>query len=107
MPPFSDSTPERVFANILSGDLEFPEGEESLSAEAEEAVRALLVKDPQRRAGLKEIQQNFSFFSGVDWPGILEQEAPFVPQPEDEADTGYFDARNNMLQLKVSQVVDL
>ena len=28
---------------------------------------------------------------------------PFVPQPRDETDTAYFDARNNMQEWKVSQ----
>ncbi len=49
-------------------------------------------------------QDDLSFFSSVSWPDLLEQEAPFVPQPEDVTDTGYFDARNNLLHLRVSQV---
>ncbi len=48
--------------------------------------------------------QTMPFFSKVDWSNLSESEAPFIPQPDDETDTGYFDARNNMLQLKVSQV---
>jgi serine/threonine protein kinase len=105
VPPFSDQTPEAVFRNILALDLEFPDGpEEALSAEAESAIRALLVRDPEARpAGLVEVQQ-LEFFAGVDWAGILEEEAPFLPQPSDETDTGYFDARNNLLDLKVSQI---
>ena len=43
----------------------------------------------------------------MDWTNLLDKDAPFVPQPDDETDTGYFDARNNMLHLKVSQVIDL
>ncbi len=38
---------------------------------------------------------------------MLDQEAPFVPQPDDDTDTGYFDARNNLLHLRVSQVEKL
>ncbi len=56
VPPFSDETPELVFSNILALNLEFPEGEESLSAEAEGAVRALLRLEQQERAGLQQIQ---------------------------------------------------
>ncbi len=46
----------QVFANILNLNLEFPEGEESLSSEAEGSVRALLCLDQEKRAGLREIQ---------------------------------------------------
>ena len=50
VPPFSDETPELVFKNILSLNLEFPEDEEALSDGAVEAVRALLTLEPEKRA---------------------------------------------------------
>ena len=106
IPPFTDETPELVFENILSGRLEWPEGEESLSESSMAAIKALLVRDPARRIkldGLKELK----LFHGFNWNNLLEQDAPFIPEPDDETDTGYFDARNNMLHLKVSQVADL
>ena len=71
-----------------------------------DAVGALLAQDPDKWIkldGLKELD----LFRGLNWTNLLEQDAPFVPEPEDDTDTGYFDARNNMLQLKVSQVADL
>ena len=43
--------------------------------------------------------------SNEDWfASLLDTDpAPFVPQPHDETDTAYFDARNNMQEWKVSQ----
>ena len=32
----------------------------------------------------------FGFFSGVDWAGILQSAAPFVPNPDNATDTSYF-----------------
>lgn len=105
VPPFMDDTPEAVFDNILNMEPEFPEGDESLSDGAMAAIRSLLDKDPKKRSGFAQIRNgDLELFRDVDWANLLEQDAPFMPQPDDEMDTGYFDARNNMLNLKVSQV---
>ena len=46
------------------------------------------------------------FFLNIDWHRLLEQEAPFVPQPDDELDTGYFEARNLQQNWNISQIID-
>ena len=33
-------------------------------------------------------------FEGLDWDSLLDMEAPFVPNPDDEMDTTYFDGEN-------------
>jgi len=106
VPPFSDETPEAVFDNILALRLEWPseeDGDEPLSEDAVEAVLALLALDPGSRTdlgGLKDLR----LFSDVDWAGLPEADiTPFVPQPLDETDTGYFEMRNNLQHWKVSQ----
>lgn len=86
--------------------MEFPEGDEALSEPAVQAVRALLTLDPEQRANFQTMQDTLPFFGSVAWDKILEEKAPFVPQPDDETDTGYFEARNNMLHLKVSEVIE-
>ncbi|XP_059082263.1 serine/threonine-protein kinase greatwall-like isoform X2 [Tigriopus californicus] len=106
VPPFSDETPALVFQNILNLNMEFPEGEEALSEPAVQAVRALLTLDPEQRANFQTMQDSLPFFGSVAWDKILEEKAPFVPQPDDDTDTGYFEARNNMLHLKVSEVIE-
>lgn len=41
-------------------------------------------------------------FDGLDWENLQNQPMPFIPQPEDETDTSYFDARNNAQHIAVS-----
>ena len=30
-------------------------------------------------------------FKDIDWHNLLDMEAPFIPQPDDETDTTYFE----------------
>uniref|UniRef100_A0A8C2SU15 Serine/threonine-protein kinase greatwall n=1 Tax=Coturnix japonica TaxID=93934 RepID=A0A8C2SU15_COTJA len=101
IPPFNDETPAQVFQNILKRDIPWPEGEEKLSDSAQNAIDILLTFDSSKRAGLKELK-NHPLFHGVDWDNLPNQPMPFIPQPDDETDTSYFDARNNAQHLTVS-----
>ncbi|XP_054246110.1 serine/threonine-protein kinase greatwall [Indicator indicator] len=101
VPPFNDETPTQVFQNILRRDIPWPEGEEKLSGNAQNAIDILLTIDSTKRAGLKELKQH-PLFHGVDWDNLQNQAMPFIPQPDDETDTSYFDARNNAQHLTVS-----
>ncbi|MBN3276436.1 GWL kinase, partial [Polyodon spathula] len=101
VPPFNDETPQQVFQNILNRDIPWPEGEEELSQDSKFAIEALLTTDVAQRAGLKELKQH-SLFDGLDWDNLQNQAMPFIPQPDDETDTTYFDARNNAQHLTVS-----
>ncbi|CAN7938781.1 unnamed protein product [Ixodes hexagonus] len=93
LPPFSDTTPEAVFTNILSRDLQWPEDDEALSQVAQEAIEELLTPDPSIRPGSKEVRA-LPLFGGLVWENLHEQTAPFVPRPDDATDTGYFDGKN-------------
>ncbi|KAF7664655.1 hypothetical protein LDENG_00170530 [Lucifuga dentata] len=101
VPPFNDETPQMVFQNILNRDIPWPEGEEELSPNSRNAIEILLTMDMTRRAGLKELKSN-PLFEGLDWDNLQNQPMPFVPQPEDETDTSYFEARNNAQHITVS-----
>lgn len=101
LPPFCDQSPEAVFANILHGELEWPVGEEALSPAAEHAVLELLTREPEARPGFQELC-SLPFFESVTWGSLLDQEPPFVPSPDNDTDTGYFDARNQMQHLQLS-----
>ncbi|XP_068862680.1 serine/threonine-protein kinase greatwall isoform X3 [Aphelocoma coerulescens] len=101
IPPFNDETPTQVFQNILKRDIPWPEGEEKLSGNAQNAIDILLTIDTTKRAGLKELKHH-PLFHGVDWDNLQNQTMPFIPQPDDETDTSYFDARNNAQHLTVS-----
>ncbi|XP_054048692.1 serine/threonine-protein kinase greatwall [Rissa tridactyla] len=101
IPPFNDETPAQVFQNILKRDIPWPEGEEKLSDNAQNAIDILLTIDSTKRAGLKELKHH-PLFHGVDWDNLQNQTMPFIPQPDDETDTSYFEARNNAQHLTVS-----
>ncbi|XP_017140450.1 serine/threonine-protein kinase greatwall isoform X2 [Drosophila miranda] len=101
IPPFNDETPQKVFDNILNKNIEWPEGEEALSVDAMEAVELLLTMDPAERPAAKEVQQ-MRHFACIDWENIGNMEPPFVPTPDNPTDTGYFDARNNLQHLQLS-----
>ncbi|KAM4907085.1 serine/threonine-protein kinase greatwall isoform 2-T2 [Sylvia borin] len=101
IPPFNDETPTQVFQNILKRDIPWPEGEEKLSDNAQNAIDTLLTIDTTKRAGLKELKSH-PLFHGVDWDNLQNQTMPFIPQPDDETDTSYFEARNNAQHLTVS-----
>ncbi|XP_022212682.2 serine/threonine-protein kinase greatwall isoform X2 [Drosophila obscura] len=101
IPPFNDETPQKVFDNILNKNIEWPEGEEALSVDAMEAVELLLTMDPAERPAAKEVQL-MRHFASIDWENIGNMEPPFVPTPDNPTDTGYFDARNNLQHLQLS-----
>ncbi|KAF9580689.1 hypothetical protein BGW38_002566, partial [Lunasporangiospora selenospora] len=90
-PPFMDEAPEAIFRNILNHDIQWPE--EGLSWEAHDLINKLLSRNPEQRPLPKELKAH-PFFKGVDWENIRNQEAPFIPSPNDNMDTSYFDARN-------------
>lgn len=101
VPPFNDETPQLVFQNILNRDIPWPEGEEELSTNSRNAIEILLTMDMTKRAGLKELKRH-PLFEGLDWDNLQNQPMPFIPQPEDETDTSYFEARNNAQHIAVS-----
>ncbi|KAK9953661.1 hypothetical protein ABG768_017639 [Culter alburnus] len=101
VPPFNDETPQLVFQNILNRDIPWPDGEEELTQNARNAIEILLTMDTNKRAGFKELKDHV-FFEGVDWENLHHQSMPFIPQPDDETDTSYFEARNTAQHLTVS-----
>ncbi|KAM4544302.1 serine/threonine-protein kinase greatwall [Fundulus diaphanus] len=101
VPPFNDETPQLVFQNILNRDIPWPDEEEELSANSRNAIEILLTMDMTKRAGLRELKRH-PLFDGLDWDNLQNQPMPFIPQPEDETDTSYFEARNNAQHIAVS-----
>uniref|UniRef100_A0A2I3GZU6 Serine/threonine-protein kinase greatwall n=1 Tax=Nomascus leucogenys TaxID=61853 RepID=A0A2I3GZU6_NOMLE len=97
-------TPDYLAPELLLGrahDIPWPEGEERLSDNAQSAVEILLTIDDTKRAGMKELKRH-PLFSDVDWENLQHQTMPFIPQPDDETDTSYFEARNTAQHLTVS-----
>ncbi|XP_023679199.2 serine/threonine-protein kinase greatwall [Paramormyrops kingsleyae] len=102
VPPFNDETPQLVFQNILNRDIPWPDGDEALSQNSRSAIESLLTTDVTKRAGLKELKQH-TLLKGLDWDNLPNQPMPFIPQPDDETDTSYFEARNNAQHLFMSE----
>ncbi|KAI4502144.1 hypothetical protein M0802_002826 [Mischocyttarus mexicanus] len=101
VPPFNDETPQAVFANILARDVPWPEGEEALSSAAMETIGALLTLDQSVRPTAKEVR-NMKLFENFPWNEPSKAVPPFIPQPDDNYDTCYFQARNILQHLNVS-----
>ncbi|BFZ63627.1 rim15, signal transduction response regulator [Saitoella coloradoensis] len=99
VPPFHDETPEKVFENILERRifwLEEEEGDEPLiSEQARDLINKLLCVDQTQRLGANGADEvtNHPFFQGISWEHLLDEEASFVPTPDNPEDTEYFDSR--------------
>jgi serine/threonine protein kinase len=73
--PFHDESPEKIFKNILKGQIKYPPigtEEGMISTEAHNLIEALLVHDPLSRLGSKSIQEikDHPFFKGINWDTI-------------------------------------
>ncbi|GAW14565.1 hypothetical protein ANO14919_039680 [Xylariales sp. No.14919] len=114
-PPFHANEAEQVFENILARKIEWPDDEDWVSPEAKDLINRLLCVDPQQRLG-KNLEEKFAsggeeirshpWFAGVNWDTLLQDEAQFVPQPENPEDTEYFDSRGATLQSFTEEIED-
>ena len=115
-PPFHGNTPEKVFENILDRKIDWPEEEGiPVSLEAKDLMTRLMTVDPKQRLGAnmadnfssggEEIRRH-SWFSDTKWETLLEDEAQFVPAPENPEDTEYFDNRGATLQTFTEEMED-
>ncbi|GAP83500.1 putative agc protein kinase [Rosellinia necatrix] len=114
-PPFHANEAEQVFENILARQIEWPDDEDMVSPEAKDLINRLLCVDPQQRLGKNmedifasggEEIRNHSWFAGMNWDTLLQDEAQFVPQPENPEDTEYFDSRGATLQSFTEEIED-
>eukprot|EP00035_Acanthoeca_spectabilis_P023708 m.450529 g.450529 ORF g.450529 m.450529 type:complete len:1575 (-) comp20015_c0_seq1:43-4767(-) len=125
LPPFTGNTPEEIFHNVLHNDVEWPPDEAFSeiemappTAELRDFVKQLLQKEPSDRLGSTDTYQliidetfdikNHPFFENrlptdeegvvdeIDWDGLLEEQACFIPVLDDETDVSYFDDRSQL-----------
>lgn len=107
-PPFHADTPEKVFQNILARKIDWPEDDVcQVSEEAKDLMNKLMCLDPRQRLGANaedkfpsggaEIRAH-PWFSGMNWETLRDDEASFIPAPENPEDTEYFDTRGATLQ---------
>lgn len=115
-PPFHASEPDQVFENILARRIHWPpEEEDEVSPEAKDLINKLLCINPQERLGCNKDEKfasggeeirNHPWFAGLNWQTLLQDEAQFVPQPENPEDTEYFDSRGATLQAFAEEMED-
>ncbi|KAF2636152.1 hypothetical protein P280DRAFT_522400 [Massarina eburnea CBS 473.64] len=103
-PPFHADTPDEVFQNILARKIDWPENDEDfgVSDEAKDLMNCLMCSDPAKRLGAnmddkfasggEEIRKH-PWFADLNWETLREDEASFIPAPENPEDTEYFDTR--------------
>lgn len=94
IPPFNAETLPQIFENILNCRIVYP-SEPEISPEAMDLLKGLLAFDPEKRLGRDgaESIKSHPFFESVDWDGLIMEQGVFVPQPDNEEDTAYFDSR--------------
>ncbi|KTF74853.1 hypothetical protein cypCar_00035961, partial [Cyprinus carpio] len=96
--PFFGDTPEELFGQVISDEINWPEGEDAPPADAQELITLLLRQNPLERLGTAggayEVKHH-QFFHSLDWNSLLRQKAEFIPQLESEDDTSYFDTRSD------------
>ncbi|KAF2278183.1 uncharacterized protein EI97DRAFT_247774 [Westerdykella ornata] len=107
-PPFHADNPDEVFQNILSRKIDWPEPDAiEVSEEAIDLINRLLCSDPAKRLGANaeekfasggEEIRNHPWFADINWATLREDEASFVPAPENPEDTEYFDSRGAAMQ---------
>ena len=115
-PPFHADVPEKVFENILARKIDWPPEDHCLvSDEARHLMTRLMTINPKKRLGSNMMDQYTSggeeirkhpWFDSINWEALLEDEAQFVPAPENPEDTEYFDARGATLQSFAEELED-
>ncbi|XP_075788470.1 microtubule-associated serine/threonine-protein kinase 4 isoform X3 [Pelodiscus sinensis] len=94
--PFFGDTPEELFGQVISDEINWPEKDEAPPPDAQDLITLLLRQNPLERlgtGGAYEVKQH-QFFRTLDWNSLLRQKAEFIPQLESEDDTSYFDTRS-------------
>ena len=96
-PPYDGSTPDEVLSNIVNDhkeiEMDIGYSDEQISPDAATLIEALLERNVDKRLqNIKNIR-DYSFFQGVDWTQLRQEEAPFVPHTLNEYDTSYFSSK--------------
>eukprot|EP01125_Pyxidicula_operculata_P010129 TRINITY_DN3337_c0_g3_i1.p1 TRINITY_DN3337_c0_g3~~TRINITY_DN3337_c0_g3_i1.p1 ORF type:complete len:1106 (+),score=275.64 TRINITY_DN3337_c0_g3_i1:614-3931(+) len=92
IPPFHAETADQIFNNILNRQIDWP-SDEYINPVARNFIDQLLDPNPQTRLGANGCEEikNHEWFKGTQWDSLYSQPASFVPQPENDQDTQYFE----------------
>ncbi|KAF9699634.1 hypothetical protein EKO04_002640 [Ascochyta lentis] len=104
-PPFHADTPDEVFQNILARRIDWPSDDDDvydISNDAKDLMNRLMCSDPAKRLGANAEEKYASggeeirshpWFADLNWDTLRDDEASFIPAPENPEDTEYFDTR--------------
>ncbi|KAF3033060.1 rim15, signal transduction response regulator [Didymella keratinophila] len=109
MPPphmtLFDPEDNEVFQNILARRIDWPSDEDDvydISDDAKDLMNRLMCSDPAKRLGANAEDKYASggeeirahpWFADINWESLRDDEASFIPAPENPEDTEYFDTR--------------
>ncbi|CAD8181575.1 unnamed protein product [Paramecium octaurelia] len=86
IPPFNDDSVEKIYQNILKGEIEWPEigndPEEQISQQAYDLLKKLLNPDYTQRLGYGSIDEikNHPFLATINWDQLRNTPGPIIPQ---------------------------
>ena len=60
--------------------------------------------EPRDRMRLKYMKQH-ELFKSVNWNNLNNEQPPFIPKPSHNTDTSYFETRNELQNIKMSNIV--
>lgn len=106
-PPFTASTPEKIFQNILERNIQWPSNVD-MSPDLRDLLEKLLCLDQANRLGSRGAMEVkiHSWFDGVDWSDLARQKAAFVPSTTSDTDTSYFVERKEISKLSLNLDLD-
>ena len=107
VPPFHGDTPAETFQNIVKGNYDESELDES-SPEVKDFIRRLLCQDPEKRLGSGSIDEikHHPWFANIDWDRVQDLPPPFVPSLNSSLDTSYFEERYNFQDRDDSDILE-
>ncbi|KPV73545.1 uncharacterized protein RHOBADRAFT_38109 [Rhodotorula graminis WP1] len=97
-PPFSGASPDETWLNLKNWQRvlrrpEYTRPEDlifNLSDLGWDAITRLIAPKESRLSSMDDVKHH-GFFAGVDWDGLRDRKAPFIPALDSEIDAGYFD----------------
>ena len=106
IPPFHCDSPEDIFELIKQGEYYWPE-ELEISDECRDFVDRLLTNDYKQRLGYQSIDEikNHPWMEIINFESLLSEsrEDIFVPELENDEDTGYFDIDVDQKEIPFNQ----
>ena len=108
LPPFYVENINKMYEMIKGSPVQFPK-RVSLSNDAKDVIKKLLVKNPSKRLGsqkgIEEIKKH-PFFASIDFDLIVQKKipAPFIPDLINDQDIQYFDEEFTSEEVGMSYI---